>query len=379
MSTRAIRLLQIVDSLNQGGMENIMIRVCNHLAARKFEVTVCCLGEAGMLAGRLDPQVRLRTLKKEPGFRLKVAQQMKHLLKTDADVVHTHHLGGLIYTSLGGALIARPAMVHSEHILWDSDELAWKRQMQRRLLYRLCTCLFTVSTQQMDQMLALGHKHRWQFVLPNGVDLQQFRPSETPKKLLRQDLGLDSEGVWLAKVARFGKPKRHVDLIAAFEQASQRDPRLRLLLVGDGGSEKQRVLSRMEASPVRDKMHWAGFQQDPTKHYQAMDALVMSSSFEGLPNAVLEGMACGLPVLANDACGVSELARDGEHGWIGDFSTVEKLAEALNAAAATPQEKLRQMGRSATEHVRQNFSIEKMLEKYENLYTTAAAGGHLAL
>lgn len=370
------RLLQIVDSLNAGGMENIMMRVCNRLQEKGWQVTVGCLSQGGPFALRLHPEVKLRIMQKPPGFSWKTARELGRWMRQDTfDVVHTHHLGGLIYAALGRGIRGFPRLVHSEHILWDQAELSWKRQWQRRLLYRACSCVFTVSEQQLSQMRELGHQHRWQTTLVNGVDLQQFKPATESKAALRQALGLDPEGLWLIKVARFGATKRHTTLIEAFERAHAAEPRLRLMLVGDGGAEKERVLQRMKESTAAHAMRWVGFQQDPSRHYQAADLLVVASSFEGLPNAVLEGMACGLPVLAHEACGVREVAKDGEHGWIGDFTTVSQLATALSQAAAVPAKQLESMATAASGHVQRHFSIETMLDRYERLYTAVAGKG----
>lgn len=264
-------------------------------------------------------------------------------------------------------------MVHSEHILWDKAELGWKRQWQRRLLYRMAACVFTVSQGQLQQMLDTGHRHRWQFCLPNGVDPARFHPPTESKPSLKQRLNLDPTSFWFGNVARFGTTKRHMDLIAAFELAVEHDPRLGLLLVGDGGSEKKAVLARIKASPARHRIHWAGFQQNPVIWYQAMDALVVASSFEGLPNSVLEGMACGIPILANDVCGVREILHHGKHGWVEDLSNVEKLTTALLRNAQTPAATLAEMGMDACAHARQEHSLSAMVAKYALMYAAVAA------
>lgn len=361
-------------------MENIMVRVCNHLHGLGAAVTVCCLSKTGPFAERLHPGVAVRVLDKPPGFSWKAVHELRQIMVQGRfQVVHTHHLGGLIYSSLARLPRTRPSFIHSEHIMWGAADLGKKRQWQRKALYRGCACIFTVAEQQMRQMRQMGHRHPWQTTLVNGVDAAHFQPSASPKHQLRQALGLPQDGLWLIKVARFGDTKRHADLIRAFEAAHQSRPHLRLLLVGDGGPEKEAVLRQMQESPARDSMHWAGFQQNPLPYYQAADILVVASSFEGLPNAVLEGMACGLPVLANEACGVLDVAQDGLHGWAGDFSTADKLSHALVAAADASPAALERMGAAAREHVVRQFSMETMLGRYERLYHAVADGQRVNL
>jgi len=372
---RPIRLLQIVDSLQPGGMENILAQVLSGLEAERYEAEVVCLTQGGAFEARLPGQVKVRILGKKPGFQMETVRQLRAVLRTGRwDVVHTHHLGGLIYTGVaaGWRLLRSPRLIHSEHIVWDGPELSRKRLWQRRLLYALADTVFAVSAQQTAQILSCGLRPRRLQTLLNGVDNQRFQPCEGGAAAARERLGLPSAGRWLGMVARFAPAKRHLDLIEAFERAGEEDNGLRLLLVGDGGPEKAKVLERLQASPARERMRWVGFQAEPADWYQAMDAVVISSSSEGLPNAALEAMASGVPLLANDVCGVREVAETEVHGWIKDFSTVEKLAGGLREMAVVPCAELLERGRRARRHVEETFSLAAMVKRYDALFTGVA-------
>jgi glycosyltransferase involved in cell wall biosynthesis len=370
---RKIRLLQIVDSLHQGGMENILVQVCNRLDPAEFQVTVCCLGATGPFAERLRPEVEVVSLGKPPGFRPATVRELRRILRGgDFDLVHTHHLGGLIYVALARPRPrpCRPRIIHSEHIILHGDELSWRRRLQRKVLYRLPSCVFTVSSQQLDQLRALGLRHPRQFTLRNGVDGERFHPlAREERSALRGRLGLEPGRFWIGKVARFAALKRHRFLIEGFEAAAARDSRLGLLLLGDNGPEKERILAQIDASPVRDRIVWAGLQQDPVPWYQAMDLLVIASESEGMPNAALEAMACGVPVLANEVCGVREVAGDGSHSWIEDLGSSDLIASSLARISHLPATDLAAAGKAARLHAETELSMEAMMERYHRLYS----------
>ena len=370
---RKIRLLQIVDSLHQGGMENILVQVCNRLDPARFEITVCCLSRTGPFAERLRAGIELVSLEKAPGFSFATVKALRKLIRQgNFDLIHTHHLGGLIYAGLARPKPAgaRPRIIHSEHIILHGDELTPRRILQRKLLYRLASCIFTVSSQQLDQLQAVGLTHRRQFTLRNGVDGSRFHPLPREERAEhRQKLGLDPGRFWIGKVARFAALKRHQPLIEGFERAARENPALGLLLLGDNGGEKERVLAQIEASPVRDRIVWAGLQQDPVPWYQAMDLLVIASESEGMPNAALESMACGVPVLANEVCGVREVAGDGSHSWIEDLGSADLIASSLGRIAALPATDLAAAGKAARLHAETELSLEAMMERYRRLYS----------
>jgi glycosyltransferase involved in cell wall biosynthesis len=185
---------------------------------------------------------------------------------------------------------------------------------------------------------------------------------------LRERLGLDPGRFWIGNVARFAALKRHRFLIEGFEAAAARDPRLGLLLLGDNGEEKERVLAQIDASPVRDRIVWAGLQQDPVPWYQAMDLLVIASESEGMPNAALEAMSCGIPVLANEVCGIREVAGDGQHSWIEDLSTSALIGSSITRIAALPDGAVRSAGEAARRYAAVHLSLDSMMEHYLRLY-----------
>ncbi|MFM7102142.1 MAG: glycosyltransferase [Verrucomicrobiota bacterium] len=356
-------------------MENILVQVCNHLDPAEFAVSICCITSSGPFALRLRPEVPVRSLDKPPGFSLAAAGMLRRMLRSEkVDLVHTHHLWGLMHMAVARPLPRRfrPRLIHSEHAILRESGLSRRRILQRRLLYRFASCIFTVSSQQLDQLRSLGLTHPRQFTLRNGVDASRFHPHPAEHRAsLRQKLGLDPGLFWVGKVARFGANKRHAELVEGFEAAAATHPRLGLLLIGDKGSEKTKVLARIAASPVRERIVWAGLQQDPVPWYQAMDILVITSVIEGLPNAALEAMSCALPVLANDVCGIREVAGDGRHCWIEDLSSPARIAAALARVAALPTDAIRSAGAAARRHAETHFSLEVMLDAYRELYRGA--------
>ncbi|RBP48134.1 glycosyltransferase involved in cell wall biosynthesis [Roseimicrobium gellanilyticum] len=365
---RPVRLLEVVDSLQPGGMENVLVQVLSRYAPEQVSADVVCLVRSGPFEERLPSRTKVHVIGKKDGFDWKTVSSMRELIRRGGyDVVHTHHLGGLIFFSLACGMRKRPVLIHSEHTIWTGSDLSRKKRWQRRMLYPIASAVTTVSQQQVDQMQALGFRHRQMFPIVNGVDSARFCPA-VDKVAVRRQLNLNPQARWLGMVARFGPWKRHLDLIEAFEGMAQDQSHVNLLLVGDGGPEKERVLARLETSRFRDRIHWAGFQLDPVPWYQAMDALVVSSSNEGMPNAVLEAMSCGLPMMANDVCGVREIAEDEKHGWIMDLGSVPKLEAGLRLAAVAAEQELASRGRAARLHVQNQFSMDATVGKYFDLF-----------
>jgi glycosyltransferase involved in cell wall biosynthesis len=202
-------------------------------------------------------------------------------------------------------------------------------------------------------------------VVPNGIDLDRFRdPRDTG--LVRQSLGIPLDAPVIGTVGRVSEVKRQDLLIRAFRLVLSRVPDAQLLLVGDGPwmGELRELTADLG---LDDRVHFAGYQPRPEPYLQAMDVFALSSRSEGMPLAVLEAWAAGLPVVATRVGGLPELIDDGRTGVLVDFGDEHALAGALCDLIADP-EFSRRLGEAGRNRVESLFSLRRMADEYQRHY-----------
>jgi glycosyltransferase involved in cell wall biosynthesis len=373
---KTVRVLEVVDTLEAGGMEHQLVHLINRLDPERFHFEVCCLRHAGVNADKLNHGVPVHTLRKAEGFQWSAVNGLRGILQKGFDVVHTHNLSPLIYAALATWGGITP-IFHGEHAQLTPAEFSRKRLWQRRLLYRCVKAVHTVSSGQREELIRAGLHHPRLTAILNGVNTDHFRPTASceERRTIQARLGIDvsEDCQWIGIVARFGAYKRHADLIQAFESLASDHPKTRLLMLGDGGPEKERVLKMAQESPMASRIHWAGYQSDPAPWYQIMDLLVVPSLNEGLSNTTLEAMSCAVPVLSHDNCGAREMIRDHEGGWVRDLAGVEALKLALTETLPALPKTGPVVGRAGRERVSQHFSWTGMAEEY-SVWLEACAG-----
>jgi len=366
---RPLRVLHVVYSLDAGGMENGVVNVSGALTAAEFEVHACCLARAGLFASRFPYPERVHVLGKKDGLSpATVLGLARHIRKVSPDVIHTHNLGPLIYTMLA-APAAGLRVLHGEHAELTAAELAPRRRWLRRFLYGRVRRVHTVSKSLRRSLIEQGFPGEKIDVVVNGVDTARFHPG--PIEEAREETGLPAEATLLGLVGRFGRYKRHAELIEAFEKLAPGDPTLALLFAGSGGPLEEATRRRAAGSPFASRIHFAGFQADPRPWYQALDLLVLPSTNEGLSNALIEAMACAIPALGHTACGNEDVIQDSKNGFLRDLSTPERLRDAL-ADALAAREQFPQLGRAARATVERQFGFQSMVAGYERLYRYVA-------
>lgn len=270
-------------------------------------------------------------------------------------------------------------MVFTHTLLGDLSPKAWRRSLQR--LYRLLPLTMVdrvvVSSGAMrEQIYELGLRTPVE-IIPNGVDLKRFHPSEDEEKRasLRRELGLDSE--WLVILA-VGPviPRKGTDaLVKAFVSICHEYPHSRLLLVGprhDLARDNLASFHREMEAVIRDaraqeRVIFTGAVSDVQAYYQAADILVFPSRREGMPNVVPEAMASGLPVILTPFTGLpEEFGCPGTHYILSDW---EPLTLASDLRRLLSDSQLRnQLSRSGKEWIETTMSFERSLDLYVDLY-----------
>jgi glycosyltransferase involved in cell wall biosynthesis len=357
------RILHVVFSLDAGGMENGVVNISNALAPEEFEIRVCCLARGGEFIRRFPNPERVHILGKKEGFSLSTVSALaRHIRAVSPDIIHTHNFGPLIYTALAGP---RAPILHGEHAELTPSELAPHRLLIRRRLYSRVRRVHTVSNSLRESLARHGLPAGRIEVVSNGVDTSRFQPGSRDEA--RRETGLPLDATILGLVGRFGQFKRHTELIVAFDRLAEAQPKLALLFVGGGGPLEAEVRQRAAASPFASRIHFAGFQLDPLPWIHSLDLLVLPSVNEGLSNALLEAMACGVPALAHTACGNNEAIEDGVNGFIRDLGSPDRMTEAL-AGILAGSGSLPGLGRAARETAEGRFGFAGMVAGYRALY-----------
>jgi len=370
-----IRVLHVVFSLDAGGMENGIVNVTRALEGRGFEIHICCLARGGRFVERLPLPDRVCALGKQEGFSPGLIRSLsRHIQSLSPHVIHTHNFGPLIYTALA-APGARRRTLHGEHAALTPGELAPHRRLLRRFLYRRVRQVHTVSTALRESLIAHGFAARRITIITNGVDADRFSPGS--RQQAREQTALPRDATILGLFGRFGAFKRHIPLIEAFERLPAGAQPAHLLFVGGGGPMEAAVRERAAASPCAQRIHMAGFQADTLPWYRSLDLLVIPSTNEGLSNALLEAMACGVPVLGHHVCGNADVIADSQNGLLRDLGSPEALHTALAAILARP-EALPPLGDSARRTARQDFSLAAMAAGYAAQYRRIAATADVA-
>ncbi|MEX2123360.1 MAG: glycosyltransferase [Woeseia sp.] len=197
-------------------------------------------------------------------------------------------------------------------------------------------------------------------VIPNGVDLEKFRPRD--KEQSRGRFGV--AGRLIASVGHLVPDKGHQFAVEALAQL----PETNLLIVGEG-PQKSYLQSQARKLGVSERVHFPGLlpHADMPYLYSAADALVLASAREGMPNVVLESLACGTRVVATDVGGIREIVRSDEAGALITDRSAKGLLEGLARVEATP------MPAQATREYAVQFGWQNIIGNQISLYQTVLA------
>jgi glycosyltransferase involved in cell wall biosynthesis len=373
LQVRPIRVSYVIGRLAVGGAETQLVRLVNGLDRTRFRPSIVCLSHGGELEDTVSPDVpvlavyesratnRLARSRVILGIRILTALG-RGFRAQRPDVVHAYLPSGYFLGGLAAWLVRVPLIIASRRGLTSVDiyGAVWWRVLatlvNRVIDVHICNSRAVREVAVANESISIERTR----VIPNGIDLPQLVP---PPQLPPE---WQSAGVKAAMVANFIGYKGHRGVLQAVARVREQHPSFRLVLIGDG-PERADVTSLALELAVTDNVVFAGRRRDAARLVQLFDFTVLGSSEEGFPNALMESMASGVPVVSTAVGGVPELVEDGIHGRLVPYGDAAAMADAMIWMIEHPQER-RQMGETARRRIAEDFSTERMIASTQAVY-----------
>ena len=376
---RPLAVTHVITTLSTGGAEMMLYRLLCAMDRSGFRNSVIALGGDGVIADKIrSAGIPVRVLDLRPVQVVSgIARLTRELRRETPDVIQTwmYHadlLGGLASLRLRGVPLAWNIRCGGLDPSIDKRSTIWISRACATLSGLLPDRIVSCSQAGGDVHATLGYSRKKLHVIPNGFDVDAYRPDRASRIAVRKELGLDEETLLIGSVGRYDRAKDHATLCDAAAQVCRLYPQIHFAMCGEnvtGGNSA--LTSRLRAAGIENRCQLLGRREDIPRVLAALDVFVSSSAVEGFPNAIGEAMACGVPCVVTDAGDSRRLVSD--TGLVVPVRDPEALAAGLRHIVELGAEGRAALGAKARRRIREFFGIEAVARQYEELYREMAA------
>ncbi len=350
-----------------GGAERLLVKLAQNISRESYDIKIVCLHRKGVWVQELDKiGIEVVSMNKKEGFDPGILFRLTSYIKHEKpDIVNTH----LWTADLWGRLASLLAGV--KHIIVTEQNVdIWKRWYHKaidRFLFKWTEYVICVSDQVVkfynEELGVSLEKIR---MIPNAIDISLF-DARLAGDNLREIFGLGDSDFLFVCAARLHPQKSHHTLIEAAKiLISKGHKEFHVLLVGEGQlrGELEKLVT---VKGITKHVHFLGIRQDIPNIFSQSDAFVLSSTYEGLPLAVLEAMAASLPVVATDVGGVSQIIINEKNGLLVSPGDPDALAEAMLKVMNDREASMR-MGGVGRSIIEKDYDIKTITKKTVELF-----------
>ena len=388
-----MRIVHVVESLEVGGAEHLVVDLARLQSERGHTVSIACLFREGALAARARGMgIDVKNFKKSSGFDLGAISRLRNWLRIrKPDVLHTHNPAAHYYAVAAAVGLGIERVISTRHGM-GSEGAHSRRELLFRLAMGRTDCAVAVCEAARKSLVARKSIAEDKAVtIPNGIDLTRFTPGKPlAKQTLLASLSVPGNPVVFGSVGRLDAVKDQVTMLRAFHKFVRqitmvsRTPGPAAILVIAGDGEMRDALAQELALLELDAIAFLLGQRDDIPQLLAgFDVFVLSSRSEGYSLALVEAAATGLPIVATDVGGNAEIVQDEATGLLVPAGAPDAMATAMLRLFENEGARL-EMGAAGRRWAQENGSIEYMSERYMALYQGhgektgrfAAGGGH---
>ena len=367
-----IRVLYLIDGLGPGGAQRQLVTLVSAHDPSEVDAEVALYRPVHHFVPQLRSagvpvhQLGVRGAK-DPALLVSLARLIR---KRRFDIVHCYLTRPGILARLAAVGTSGPRIVVSER----SVDLGRYPLMvaAERLLARRGAAMVVNAKAVKEHVERIVPAWRGRIrVIPNGVAWREPTAEQREAAAAWRASLIGDARLLVAVVARLAPEKNPTLLLDAVSRLSDR-VRSEMVFAWVGacrdGEFGERVARDVAARDIARRVVFLPATEAVREVYLGADAVALTSNWEGFPNALLEGLAHGRPAVATSVGDVADLVRPGESGWLVPPADATEMAAALEELAATPAERLREMGRRGSEHVLREYPAERMVSRTLELY-----------
>lgn len=364
---KRIKVLLVIDTLEGGGAERMVVTIAHYLDRSRFDLQVCCLAQGGVylesVAGEGAPVHILG--KRGPIDVIMIIRLIRLMRRGRFQIMHSFMFTSNLWGRIGAILAGIPIRIAAERNVDD-----WKGPIRRWLDRRLASWTSrVVAVSGKVEVFCheqIGIPTEKLITIRNGISVDLFKPLSNSREFARAALGLAAEDLVVTQVARLVPQKGYEVLLEAAVLVYRRHPRMRLMIVGDGPSGEA-LAAQAEQLGIGKSVTFLGFKKDVREVLWATDLFALASWREGLPVALLEAMAASLPSVVTLVGGNNEVVIEGETGFLVPPGDAVQMADRINLLLDDPSLRER-LGTAARLRVESEFSAKRMVHETETLY-----------
>lgn len=353
-------VLQVMPEFGLAGAETMCESLCYQLQkSGKYNVIVASLFDFhSPITERMEKSgLKIIYLNKKPGIDISIIHKLYKVMKEyNIDIVHTHRY--VMQYAIPAAIMAGVKVrIHTVHNI-ATKEVDGYRRILAHFFFKHCSVIpVSISPLIQESVVKEYNITKEQTpVIYNGSDLN--------KCLIKTDYR-DSKPFTIVHIGRFNPQKNHSVIIDAAQKLKEEGLKFVIKLIGGAGNEEQRK-QEVKQKGLDNEINFCGLQGNVFPFLQSADCFILPSLYEGMPVTLVEAMGCGLPIIASSVGGVPDMIESGKTGLL-----IKPNAEELTSAIKRliKNEKLREsLGKNALTKSK-DFSVERMFNGYDNVYT----------
>lgn len=370
------KIIHIITGLNTGGAETMLYKLLPNIDRTKFELNVLSLTDIGSIGKKIEKlgiSVKALGMKRgvpDPRYVFRVATILK---KEKPDLVQTW----MYHADLIGGLAAK--LSRNIPVVWNIRHSNLDPEGNKKttiLTAKVCAILsktipkkiICCSEASFKVHSELGYKEDKMIVIPNGFDLDAFKPDAEARYSVRWELRIPDDAATIGMVARFDPQKDHKNLIDAAGVLCRSNKNIHFILCGDGiTNDNKQLVKWIQEYSLQANFHLLGQRADIARITTAFDIASSSSSYgEGFPNVVGEAMSCEVPCVVTNVGDSAYIV--GNTGIVVPPKNSSAMGKAWEKLIKLPAEEREILGKLARKRIEGNFEINSIVNQYEMLY-----------